>query len=55
MDQMEDLENCYSIKIIIYSLNESGKISLIYNSLCNCVDKMLLNLSGNHLMHITRF
>ena len=52
---MEDLENCYSVKIIIYSLNENGTISLIFNSLNNYVDKMYLNLSGNHLSYITNF
>ena len=55
LDQIEDLEQCYSIKIIIYSLNENGTISPIFNSLNKYIDKMFLNLSGNHLSYITNF
>ena len=49
MDQMEDLENCFSIKIIIYSLHKNGTVSLMFNSLKSSYDKMYLNLSRNHL------
>ena len=55
LDQMEDVENCFSIKVIVYSLNDNGTISLIFNSLNSYIDKMYLNLSGNHLSYITNF
>ena len=52
---MEELENCYSVKILMYSLNENGTVNLIYNSLNKYVNKMFLNISRNYLSYITNF
>ena len=52
MDEMLDLERCFNVKILIYSLSPDGVVCNLYKSVNNYDSKMYLNVHENHLSYI---
>ena len=52
MDEMMDLERCFNVKILIYSLSPDGVVCNLYKSVNNYDSKMYLNVLENHLSYI---
>ena len=55
LSDIDNLEQCFNFKIMIYSLKYNGIVEMVYNSLSSFSDKMYLNLHDNHLSYITNF
>ena len=52
MDEMLDLERCFNVKILIYSLSPDGVVCNVYKSVNYYDSKMYLNVYENHLSYI---
>ena len=52
MDEMLDLERCFIVKILIYSLSPDGVVCNLYKSVNNYDSKMYLKVHENHLSYI---
>ena len=55
IQDMPELEKCFNLNILIYSLSPSGVVSNLYKSLNDYSNKMYLNLHENHLSYIVNF
>ena len=55
LTDIDNLKQCFNVKIMIYSLNPNGIVKMVYNSLSSFSDKMYLNLRENHMSYITNF
>ena len=55
MEDINDLEICFNVKVMVYCLNSNGTVSLLYNSLSSNTDVMYLNMYDNHFSYITNF
>ena len=55
IEDVIDLEKCFEVKIILYSLNAKGTVSNIYETMSEYQSKMYLNVFQNHFSYITNF
>ena len=55
LDDMYNLERCFNLKIMLYTLNPNGTLSLIFESLSQDTNIMYLNIYQDHLSYVTNF
>ena len=55
IDQMSRLQQCFNLKINIVSMNYSGSVNVIYESLFESENIMCLNNYQDHLSYITNY
>ena len=55
IEDVINLEKCFEVKIILYSLNANGTVSHIYETMSEYQSKMYLNVFQNHFSYITNF
>ena len=55
IDQISRLEQCFNLKINIVSMNSSGSVNVIYESLFESENVMYLNNYKDHLSYITNY
>ena len=55
IEDMNKLEQCFNVKIIIVSMNSSSSVNLLYDSLYESEIIMYLNNYENHLSYITNY
>ena len=55
MEDMTSLEECFNVKLKIYSFNQNGAVNVIFDSMSLKSDIVYMNVYQNHLSYITNF
>ena len=55
IEEMSTLEQCFNLKVNTVSMNSSGSVNVIYESLFESENVMYLNNYQNHLSYITNY
>ena len=55
MEDLTSLEECFNVKLKIYSFNQNGAVNVIFDSMSLKSDIVYMNVYQNHLSYITNF
>ena len=55
IDDMTLLEDCFNVKIKVYSINEDANVNVIFDSISSNSNVVYLNVYHNHLSYITNY
>ena len=55
LEDMSLLEECFNVKIKVYSINEDAAVNVIFDSISSNSNVIYLNVYHNHLSYITNY